>query len=103
EIRTCGISAQHLMRDSPVSVAMTLAHEATHARINRLGGGYRDDNRDRIEILCTEAEIDLAARLPNAEHELAMARIALTTKPWQYVDWHDRGNHISSILRGGRN
>lgn len=102
EIRTCGISAQHLMRDTPVSVAMTLAHEAAHARINRLGVSYRDEKRDRIEILCTEAEVALATRLPNAEHELAMARIALTTKPWQRIDWHDRGNHISSILGGER-
>ncbi len=100
EINTCGISGRHLMADTLVSTAMTLAHEATHAQLERRGIRYGSHNRDRVERICTMAEIDLATRLPDAGQELTMARRALEAMPWQYSDRHHRRRHVLSILKG---
>ena len=43
--------------------ALTIIHEATHARLGRLGIGYDAGCRDRIEGICTRREIALARRM----------------------------------------
>ena len=52
-------------------IALTIIHEATHARLFRAGFGYDDTNRDRIERVCKSAEINLARRIPDSEQALA--------------------------------
>ncbi len=54
---------------SPVSLAMTLVHEGTHARLIRAGFGYRESQRRRLEHLCVWAELIFAKRVPGSEHE----------------------------------
>jgi hypothetical protein len=79
----CALGAQHLLKDSDASVAMTLVHEATHARLHRAGIRYRPALRARIEAICVRAEVDFGQRLPNAEHLVAEAESALATKWWE--------------------
>ena len=49
----------------PALVALLLAHEATHARLDRLRPlPWRRGVRDRVERVCLRAELAFAARLP---------------------------------------
>lgn len=48
-------------------VACTLIHEAQHGRLHRLGFGYEDAVRTRIERICMTAERNFARKLPGNE------------------------------------
>lgn len=62
-------------------LAMLLCHEATHARLWRLGIGYPKDKRDRIERICVKAEVRLARQLPDAV-ELEEHAMGKLKKEW---------------------
>jgi hypothetical protein len=47
-------------------IAATIVHEATHARLERYGIGYRAELRARIEAICFRRELAFAVRLPNS-------------------------------------
>lgn len=55
-------------RSSRGSLACVLIHEAQHARLFRLGFGYDQTNRIRIERLCFRAERSFARRLPDGRN-----------------------------------
>ncbi len=50
---------------SSAQLASTIVHEAQHARLCRLGFGYEEPIRGRIERLCFMAERNFAHRLPD--------------------------------------
>jgi hypothetical protein len=50
---------------SPEALACTLIHEAQHARLRRLGFGYEEPIRGRIENLCFRAQRNFARLLPD--------------------------------------
>jgi hypothetical protein len=52
---------------TPANIAATLVHEATHARLDRIG--YAPEKRARVEGLCFRRERAFARRLPDS-HEL---------------------------------
>lgn len=60
-------------RTTPESIASTLVHEAQHARLYRLGFGYDEPIRARIERLCFRAERNFARLLPKGEESVARA------------------------------
>jgi len=66
----------------PSLLAMTLVHEATHARLWRVGIGYPRQARQRIEHLCVNAEVTLARNLPNASELEAIALKKLGHEWW---------------------
>jgi hypothetical protein len=92
----CALSAHHVLTDSTTSVAMTLIHEATHARLHQKGIRYTPQLQPRIEAICVRAEVDFARRIPGMEHLVAEAEDALS-KPW----WSDtaRKSHKLNQLR----
>ena len=47
-------------------IASTIVHEATHARLERYGIGYKEELRTRIEAICFCRELAFAVRLPNS-------------------------------------
>jgi hypothetical protein len=47
-------------------IASTIVHEATHARLERYGIGYKEEYRARIEAICFRRELAFAARLPDS-------------------------------------
>jgi hypothetical protein len=55
------------------SLAWTLIHEAQHARLRRLGFGYDEPIRARIERLCFRAQRNFARQLPKGEKLIAEA------------------------------
>ncbi len=54
-------------------IAMTLVHEATHARLSKAGIGYDARIRHRVERACIGEELAFARRLPNPEAWVELA------------------------------
>lgn len=52
---------------SIAQIASAIVHEATHARLMRLGFGYEEPKRLRIERICFGAQRGFARRLPDGE------------------------------------
>src|SRR5262249_58127580 len=61
-------------------LAKTIVKEPTHARLERSGIGYDEDQRARIEAICARRELALAVRSPDSarlQQEIA-----------GYLDWY---------------
>ena len=52
---------------SSAKIASVIVHEMTHARLMRLGFGYEEPKRLRIEHICFGAQQAFARRLPDGE------------------------------------
>jgi hypothetical protein len=67
-LRLCFVSIEWYAqpRTSAADLASTLLHEATHGRLENLGYRYTPRYRVRLEAICTRAEMELAAALPDA-------------------------------------
>jgi hypothetical protein len=66
ETRMCELPFFHVLSEemTPERLAFTLVHEAQHGRLYRLGFGYQEGNRERIERICTKAARAFARRIP---------------------------------------
>ena len=82
-LKACRLGAQTVLRASNLSLAMTIVHEATHARLERELSSYSPENRERVERACVEAEIAFAERVPGSESEIANVRELLATRWWE--------------------
>lgn len=76
------LDVDHLRTHQTASVAMTIVHEAAHARLHKEGLVYEED-RGGIERRCVDEEIRFAERVPNTEHLIAGARQKLSTEWWE--------------------
>jgi hypothetical protein len=67
ELRMCELEETFVRGEatSIAEVASAIVHEATHARLMRLGFGYEEPKRLRIEQICFDAEQAFARRLPD--------------------------------------
>lgn len=52
---------------TPADIAVTLVHEAVHAKIERFGIAYDEHRRAAIEAVCIRREIAFAMRLPDGD------------------------------------
>jgi len=79
-----------LRKRSIPELALAIAHEAAHARIERFGIRYHPSRRARIEQICVRAERALAEKLP--DNHVILARIAekLSTQWWTEDSLHRR-------------
>ena len=73
---------------TPELLAATIVHEATHARLTKRGIGYDRSIQPRVERLCLQAELDFAAKLPNAQRvrEVAEASMAAPDSYWSSAE-----------------
>jgi hypothetical protein len=81
-LRACMLD-ERFVADSATSVeriASAIVHEATHARLERYGITYDEDQRARIEAICFRRELALAVRLPDS------ARLQQDIAG--YLDWY---------------
>jgi hypothetical protein len=79
-------------------IACTIVHEATHARLERYGIGYKEELRARIEAICFRRELAFAARLPDsAELQQGIARCLewYPANPDQFSDAHFQERHTA--------
>ncbi len=66
---------------TPTSLACLLIHEAQHARLRRLGFGYDETIRNRIEKICYRAQRNFARLLPNSNALVAEAEAQMEADP----------------------
>lgn len=81
-INACHLAISHIRRRSVVELAMTMIHEATHARLWRRGFRYQEHRRERIERLCVSQEVAFAALLPSSEALIEKAEQLLRAQWW---------------------
>jgi hypothetical protein len=82
-------------------IALTLVHEGTHARLRRLGFGYAEPLRARIERLCIGSELVVSRRLPGCDDLAAEAAERLQ---WEAATWSDartRERHLHALRELG--
>lgn len=84
QLKACVLDSGYAIRTPAPVVAMTLVHEATHARIRRMGVRITPRTLDRIERICTRAELEFAVRSGNQD-ALRIARRKLSAEPWKSV------------------
>jgi hypothetical protein len=67
-LRACILDERYLADPATTieRIASTIVHEATHARLERYGIGYKAELRARIEAICFRRELAFAVRLPNS-------------------------------------
>jgi hypothetical protein len=73
---------QFIASASDARVALSLIHEATHARIDRCGIKYLPGQRHRIESACIRQEALFARHIPHLESDIARSRSAALDNPW---------------------
>lgn len=55
-------------------ISSIIVHEAQHARLFRLGFGYSEEVRERIERICFKSELNYGYRIPNGEKVISTAQ-----------------------------
>ncbi|WP_147448157.1 hypothetical protein [Mesorhizobium sp. YM1C-6-2] len=85
---TCTIDRRFLMREStsPELIASVIVHEATHARLHRIGMGYPEALRERIEDICFRQEWLFGSKLPNGYEVRTQAERYLNAPPLDFSD-----------------
>lgn len=62
---TCDLDKQFVETTAPDLIASVIVHEATHARLFRMGFGYEEAIRERVEQICLRRELAFATKVPN--------------------------------------
>jgi hypothetical protein len=81
DLRACALTTQSFTYKDAEDIALTIVHEATHARINSRGIPYDLAHRARVERLCVNEEVSLARYLTDGS-ERASLRISRLETPW---------------------
>ncbi len=101
-LEACEIDSRYLLAETTnlEMIASIIVHEATHARLLRLGLGYEEALRPRIEAICMRREIAFAAKLPNGEQIREQAKRSLSfysgQEYWTNAAFRDR--HIKGSV-----
>jgi len=87
--RACELDVSQLPEATPLSLSVTLVHEATHARLCKAGITYWSEDRQRVEAACLGSEAAYARRLPDSAElrELLKWRQESLRKQW-WTDYH---------------
>ena len=81
--RAVTVGPEYVTNASLPKLAMTLVHEATHARLHAAGIGIEEEIRARLERVCVEQEAQFAEALgPQHAHLAAKARQRLDQPYW---------------------
>jgi len=73
---SCALDVVLVLRRPPEEIAKTVVHEAMHARIQCAGIPYVGDKlQNRIERVCTKAELDFLYRLSAAGYNVPPTRL----------------------------
>jgi len=105
-ISSCEIDVRYLLAETttPQTIASTIVHEATHARLWHLGFGYDEALRPQIEAICMRRQIAFAAKLPDgaAERDKAERTLPLcdSTDYWTNSAFHRR--HLEGSIEAIR-
>lgn len=77
--KTCQLERRYVLAEETTVelIASVIVHEATHARLYRIGIAYDEDQRTRIENICFRREMAFGKRLPVGEEVISKAQRTL--------------------------
>ncbi|HZR69665.1 MAG TPA: hypothetical protein VFB01_11500 [Burkholderiales bacterium] len=80
---TCRLRERFMLAPdtTDASLACTIVHEATHARLFELGIPYDEPVRYRVEMVCIRSALLAARRFPGAQAEVERCREQLSIEP----------------------
>jgi hypothetical protein len=106
-VDTCVLEDRHVRQDPRANVALTIVHEAAHARLYRRGIRYWPDLVERIEHRCIMEQILFTRRLKRMGWEVdGMTKYLEARLDRQYLDprsihqWRLRALHARNVPRG---
>jgi hypothetical protein len=79
-------------------IALTIVHEATHARLWKRGLRYGTDVRERIERICVDAELAFASHLKDPGYFSTHVTQKLATPWWTAAQVTERRRRARDIL-----
>jgi hypothetical protein len=85
-IAVLGLDATSVQHQQLAWLASAIVHEATHARLWRMGIPYRLHLRPRIERLATRQQVAFLSAVPGADSVIAAVEAASQTPWWQEED-----------------
>jgi hypothetical protein len=65
-LKACMLDERDVANSTVERIASTIIHEATHARLERLGVEYKEALRSRIEIICFRRQLAFVVKLANS-------------------------------------
>jgi len=84
---------------SAEQVALTIVHEATHARLSRFG--YAPEIRARIERICQYQELVFASRIGGDSELVASARRGMDLDPSEFTAERYRQRNLEALIQLG--
>jgi hypothetical protein len=90
ELHAYVVDLPSFLARSPLEVASSVVHEATHARLHHKGISYEPSIRERVEMVCVGEEIAFLQRLGNTEELVARKRSSLESQWWSETSLHQR-------------
>lgn len=101
ELRRCQLDPKFVL-SSPVEViASTIVHEATHARLLKVGIPYTWENRFRVEKSCIRQELVFAKRIPGAEELQRRINEKLLLEPEVWSREASSARFHAAFMEGG--
>jgi hypothetical protein len=99
ELQTCVLDRNYFCQDkiSASRMALTIVHEATHARLCKLKIKYTEDIRERVERICIKSEIAFAKRLPDGQKLVEMAESKLKRSKSFYTDAQHQQRNLDAL------
>ena len=79
--KTVVLSSVSVEREETLSIAMTIVHEATHARLTSAGVPFLG-KEERSERCCVDEEIAFAERVPGSARLIEGAKMKLDSRYW---------------------
>jgi hypothetical protein len=99
ELQMCILDRDYFCRDnvSASRMALTIVHEATHARLCKLKVKYTEDIRDRVEQICIKSEIAFAKRLSDGQKLVEMSESKLKRPKSFYTDAQSQQRNLDAL------
>jgi hypothetical protein len=91
DLRACALSAQSVASRDTEVIALSIVHEATHARIHSRGIPYDPAHQARVERVCVNEEVSLVRLLANGSERAAQLLARLDTPWWTAEQMRERG------------
>lgn len=96
DLRSILLDASNAQRQTVEAIAMVIVHEATHARLWRMGVG-RCPDREKIERICVRSEIAFARKVPGTDRLIEGAKLKLASRYWESSRAQDVETYLEKL------
>lgn len=103
ELQACILDKEFYCGLTPASrMALTIVHEATHARLYKFKIKYTEETRARVEQICIKSELAFAKRLPNGKDLIKMVESKLKRTEDFYSDAQFQQRNLQALDELGK-